>query len=52
MSDAAVPGCSDYRGQMLLLSLHRRLSDERLSEAERRRIRRQIQRLEAEMGMD
>ena len=46
------PTCTDYRGEMLLLSLHRRLSDESLSEAERRSLQRTIARLESEMGMD
>ena len=46
------PTCNDYRGEMLLLSLHRRLSDESLTEAERRSLQRTIARLETEMGMD
>lgn len=46
------PTCSDYRGEMLLLSLHRRLSDSSLSKEERQQIEHQIRRLEADMGMD
>ena len=46
------PTCSDYRGEMLLLSLHRRLADNALPEEERQLIRHQIERLEVEIGMD
>lgn len=46
------PTCSDYRGEMLLLSLHRQLADDALSEEERQWIRKHIERLEAEIGMD
>ncbi|MFH1984997.1 MAG: hypothetical protein ABIL58_24405 [Pseudomonadota bacterium] len=50
--DTAGPTCTDYRGEMLLLSLHRQLAEGVLTEAERQRIRRLIERLETEMGMD
>ena len=50
--DAGAPTCSDYRGEMLLLSLHRRLADDTLSEEERQLIRQHIERLEIEIGMD
>ena len=46
------PTCTDYRGEMLLLSLHRQLNDTSLSEDERQRIRGHIERLESEMGLD
>lgn len=50
--DASAPTCSDYRGEMLLLGLHRRLADESLTEEERQSIRRHIERIEVEIGMD
>ena len=46
------PTCTDYRGEMLLLSLHRQLADPALTEAERQQIRGLIARLESEMGLD
>lgn len=50
--DTTGPTCTDYRGEMLLLSLHRRLNDTALSEDERQRVRGHIERLESEMGLD
>ncbi len=50
--DAGGPTCSDYRGEMLLLSLHRRLSDTTLTEEERQALQQRIERLELEMGLD
>jgi hypothetical protein len=44
--------CTDYRREMLLLALQRRISQEKLTDAERRELEETIQRLEAEMGMD
>ena len=44
--------CSEYREEMLLLSLRRRLHAESLTEEERAELRRQIRDLEASMGMD
>lgn len=44
--------CTEYRQEMLLLALQRRLSRENLTEAERRDLEEKIRRLEAEMGMD
>ena len=44
--------CNEYRAEMILLSLHRRLDDKSLSEAEHREIRREIRRLESEMKID
>ena len=43
--------CTDYRLEMVLLSLRRRLAKGDLSEAEKREIQQEIQRLEAQMGM-
>jgi len=43
--------CTDYRLEMVLLSLQRRLAKGDLSEAEKKEIKQQIQRLETQMGM-
>jgi uncharacterized membrane protein len=44
--------CSDYREEMTLLSLKRRLAREDLSEEEKRAIIEEIKRLEAIMRMN
>jgi hypothetical protein len=44
--------CRDYREEMLLLGLRKRLCDEHLPEMDRKKILREIQHLESEMGMD
>jgi uncharacterized membrane protein len=44
--------CADYRKEMTLLGLKRRLSGEQLSDKERRKLRSEIRRLEAEMKLD
>ena len=44
--------CNEYRAEMILLSLHRRLDDTSLSDEEHREIRREIHRLESEMKID
>lgn len=44
--------CADYRQEMVLLGLRKRLRDEQLSDAQREKILREIHRLEMEMGMD
>ena len=43
--------CSDYRLEMILLGLRRRLSDEALSEDEKDNLQKEIRRIEAEMRM-
>ncbi|MFP4226248.1 MAG: hypothetical protein ACLFRF_05925 [Desulfobacterales bacterium] len=43
--------CTDYRLEMVLLSLRRQLAHEDLSEAEKTEIQQEIKRLEAQMGM-
>ena len=43
--------CHDYREEMVLLGLQRRLNDPDLTEEEKQKIRRQIARVEEEMGM-
>ena len=44
--------CSDYRSEMILLGLRRRLLDETLSDETRRDIEKQIKALERAMGME
>lgn len=43
--------CGDYRQEMILVGLRRRLTDPGLSEEEKKALRGQIRRLEEEMGM-
>lgn len=44
--------CSDYRQEMRLLGLKRRLEEAELSDEERARIEAEIRDLERQMGMD
>ena len=44
--------CTDYRSEMILLGLTRRLQAEGLDSPQAEELRRQIKALEAEMGMD
>ena len=44
--------CADYRKEMILLGLRRRLNDRELTAEERDRLMSEIQRLESEMGME
>ena len=41
-------GCSDYRIEMLLVGLRKRLQQDELSEEERRALERELQALEAD----
>ena len=43
--------CIDYRQEMMLLALRRRLAQDDLSEEERRRINEEMQKLESAMKM-
>lgn len=43
--------CTDYRTEMILLGLRRRLAAAEMSEAERESLRAEIQTLETEMGI-
>ncbi len=43
--------CREYREEMTLAGLRRRLSDEALSEEEKEALRSEIERLEVEMGI-
>jgi hypothetical protein len=44
--------CKDYRIEMMLLSLKQRLENENLRQEEKRELRKQVEKLEAAMGMD
>jgi hypothetical protein len=44
--------CRDYRKEMQLLALQRRLEEDSLSEKERLALKAEMRRLEAEMDMD
>ena len=44
--------CTDYRTEMILLGLKRRLELEGLSAEEKKEILKQIKKLEAAMGLD
>jgi len=44
--------CMDYRQEMVLLGMKRRLEQETLDEAERKAIQEQVRALEAAMDMD
>ena len=44
--------CKEYRSEMMLLGLTKRLHQENLSEDEKQKIRKEIEILRREMGMD
>jgi len=44
--------CSDYRLEMILLGLQRRLHNETLSDIEKQKILQEIKKLEITMGMN
>jgi len=43
--------CNEYREEMILLAMRRKLQNDGLDENERRRLREEIAHLEARMGM-
>jgi RNA polymerase-interacting CarD/CdnL/TRCF family regulator len=43
--------CNEYRAEMILVSLHKRLEQQGLSEDDKRLLVEEIRRLEEEMGM-
>lgn len=43
--------CNDYRAEMILLSLERRLHQPGLPEKEKKEINEEIEKIKAEMGM-
>ena len=44
--------CNDYRQEMMLLAMRRKLENDGLDEEQRRRLRQEIAHLESQMGMD
>ncbi len=48
MSTKPSYGCRDYRQEMILVGLHKRLSQENLPEEERRALEEEIRRIEEE----
>ena len=52
MSEQQQYTCSDYRAEMILMGLTRRLHQETLTRQEREEIVRQIDQLKSAMGMD
>jgi hypothetical protein len=44
--------CNEYRQEMMLLGLKRRLEDPEMSEAEKKRLYEKVCQLERQMGMD
>jgi len=52
MNSAGKYTCSEYREEMILLGLKRRLADPDLPETEKQALLARISRLEQEMGMD
>lgn len=44
--------CNEYREEMILLGLQRRLADKTLTDKERRAILDEIRRVEQQMGID
>jgi hypothetical protein len=52
MNSAGKYTCSEYRQEMVLLGLKRRLEDPGLPESERMHITEKIRELEQQMGMD
>jgi hypothetical protein len=44
--------CNDYRQEMMLAGLRKRLADPRLSPSERESLEKEVKRLEVQMGLD
>jgi len=52
MKDSSIKyTCKDYRAEMILISLNKKLTDPNLSEKDRQDIYKEIERLEKQMGM-
>ena len=43
--------CNEYREEMILVNLHKRLQQEGLAEEDRQKIQKEIERLEEQMGL-
>jgi hypothetical protein len=46
------PGCNDYRAEMQLVELKRRLQSEALSDTEKKALKTEIKQIEKQMGLD
>ena len=46
------PKCNDYRAEMQLVELKRRLQSEELTEAEKSALQKEIKQIEKRMGLD
>jgi hypothetical protein len=44
--------CNEYRQEMMLAGLRKRLADPNLSESEKKQLEQEIRQLEAEMGLE
>jgi hypothetical protein len=44
--------CNEYRAEMILIGLQKRLNQKNLTEEEQRKIKKEIENLESAMGMD
>jgi hypothetical protein len=44
--------CNEYRQEMMLAGLRKRLADPDLSESEKKQLEQEIRQLEAEMGLE
>ena len=52
MEESSNYTCKDYRQEMVLLSLRKRLQEPGLSDTEKAAVRAEIKRVETAMGMD
>lgn len=46
------PGCNDYRAEMQLVELKRRLQSEKLTDTEKKTLKQEIRRMEKQIGLD
>ena len=51
MNKQPKPTCNDYRQEMMLLGLRRRLAEEDLSDSEKQSIKAEIDKLESELQL-
>ena len=52
MNESPKPTCTDYRQEMMLLGLRRRLAEEDLSDLEKKAIKAEIEKLEESMQLN
>ena len=51
MAGKSIYTCTEYREEMILLGLKRRLANQALSDAEKKELMKEIKQLEKQMGM-